>query len=90
MSLRPSVMKSYSLASDHQTLRYARQPGDAIAEITVVLLVPHVGETPAVIGMPENEVRLDAQLLQVEDALLEMPPERRIGPVEIETSVGPF
>ncbi len=52
-----------------------REPRDAVAQIAVVLRVAHVGEAPAVVGVPEDQVRLDAQPLQVQDALFEMPPE---------------
>ena len=39
--------------------------------------------------MPENDVCLDAKLLQVQDPLLELLPKRRIRLVEIKLAVRP-
>ena len=36
------------------------QPGDAVAQVAVVLLVTHEGKAPAVVGVPEDLVRIDA------------------------------
>ena len=65
-----------------------RKPGDAIPQIPIVLRVAHVGKAPTVVGVPEDQVGLDAQPLQVHDALLEVVPESRIGTVEVELAVG--
>ena len=38
--------------------------------------------------MPEDDVGLDAELLQIENPLLEVPPESRVRAAEIELAVG--
>ena len=90
VALRPFGHEIVFVGQRPPDVAEGREPRDAVAQIAVVLLVAHVGEAPAVVGVPENEVRLDAELLQVEDALLEMPPERRVGPVEVELAVRAF
>ena len=67
-----------------------REPGDAVPQVAVVLGVAHLREAPAVVGVPEDDVRLDAQLLEVEDAPLEQPPELGVRPAEVELAVGPL
>ena len=62
-----------------------REPRDDVAQIRVVRRGGHAVETPVarVVGMKQDQVRLDAELLQVEDAPLEVPEEFRIGSREI-------
>jgi hypothetical protein len=40
--------------------------------------------------VPENDVGLDAQLLQVENSLLKVMPECRVGLVEVEFAIRAF
>ena len=67
-------MKSHSFASDHQTLRYADEPGDDVMQIAVVRVRRHPVKAPMafVVGMKQNDVRLDAEFLQVGHALFEV------------------
>ena len=64
------------------------KPGDAVPQIAVVLRVAHVGKSPAVVGVPENQVGLDIQPLQVQDSLFDVMPKGGIWAVEIELAVG--
>jgi hypothetical protein len=64
-----------------------RQPGDRITQVCIVLSVGHIGEAPAVVRMPEDEIRLDPELLQVENSAFEMVPEGRVRLIEIKTAV---
>ena len=64
-----------------------REPSDAISQVAVILRVVHVGKSPAVVGVPEDHVGFDAQPLEVQDALLEALPKRRIRPVEVKLAV---
>jgi hypothetical protein len=64
------------------------QPRDGVPQIAVVVGRAHLGKTPAVVGMPKDQVRLDPQLLQVVESAVPMPPECRVGPGEVELAVG--
>ena len=76
-------MKSNSLASDHQTLRYAAEAGDHVAQVAVVGLGRHAVEAPVaplVVGVEQDQVGLDAQVAELADALLEVAEERGVEP----------
>ena len=57
--------------------------GNNVADVAVVILRAHAGEPPAVIGVKENQIGLDAQLLQLLNAPVQMPEVRRIEPGKI-------
>src|SRR5205807_488827 len=45
---------------------------DSVAQVAVVSVGGHGGEAPAVVGVEEDEVGLDAERLEVADTLLEV------------------
>ena len=49
-----------------------RQPGHGVPQIGKVGFLGHVRKAPAVIGMEQNQVRLNAHFPQLTDALFQM------------------
>jgi len=66
------------------------QARDAVTQVAVVVFAAHGRETPAVIRMPQDQIGLDPELLKIENAPLELAPERRVGPAEVEHPIGAF
>ena len=60
------------------------QPGHDVLQVAVILARAHRGEAPAVVGVEQDQVRLDAELLQLPDPVFQVPVELRVGPVIVE------
>jgi hypothetical protein len=54
------------------------QARDRVAQVAIVRVLVHLRVAPSVVRVEEDDVRLDAEPLQVEDARLEVPPERGV------------
>src|ERR1700760_3010711 len=63
------------------------QPGYDVADVALVDLSGQVAVSPAVVGMEEDHVSLDAELGEVCNALFQVPEEVRVDPSEVEASV---
>ena len=61
-----------------------RQPGHRVTQIIQIRFMAHLGKAPAVVGMEQNQVRLDAHVRQLANALFQPPPGFRIEPGEVE------
>ena len=60
------------------------QPGHRVTQIIQICFVAHLGKAPPVVGMEQNQVRLDAHVRQLANALFQPPPGFRIEPGEVE------
>ena len=56
----------------------SRQPGHGVPQIGKVGFPGHVRKSPAVVGMEQNQVRLNAHFPQLTNALFQMPPVFRV------------
>src|SRR5208337_1811579 len=62
------------------------QARDKISQVSIIMSGVHRGETPMVIRVEKNQIRLDAQGVQVTQALLNVPEILRIETLQVEFS----
>ena len=65
-------------------VREGGEPAHDIAEVALVDRGSQVGEAPAVVGVEQDEVRLDAELAELRDAPLEPAEVRGVEALEVE------
>ena len=64
-------------------IREGREAAEQVIEIDQVVLLRHVGKTPPVVGVEQDQVGLDAQVLQAQQLILEGVPEGIAGAVHV-------
>jgi hypothetical protein len=74
-------LRGHQLVLVGQRPPHVREGGQSphyVGEVSIVSVGAEIGEPPPVIGVEEDEVCLDAERVQVRDALLEVPEEAHI------------
>src|SRR5579864_4204110 len=95
LRLQVLVLVGWSMESEDVIFITHRPPNVAkcgetrndISDIRIVVRFIHSGKTPVVVGMEEDDIRLDSHRLKILEAPFNVQKESRVEPIEIEDSV---